>query len=45
MIKNYCVEVPLNGTTSLLNIMKIYQAVKKLLVGDTQRQTDWSFDN
>jgi hypothetical protein len=35
----------LNGITSVSNIMKIYQAVQKLLVGDiqrdTQRQTDW----
>jgi hypothetical protein len=32
---------PLNGINSLLNFMKIYQAVQKLLVGDTQtdRQT------
>jgi hypothetical protein len=31
----------LNGITSVLNSMKIYQAVQKLLVGDTQtdRQT------
>jgi len=32
----------LNGITSLPNIMKIYKAVQKLLVGDTQtdRQSD-----
>jgi hypothetical protein len=41
--------VPLNGIMSLQNIMKIYQAVQKLLVGDTQTrqtdtQTDWWFD-
>jgi hypothetical protein len=36
MIKNYCIEVPFNGITSLRNIMKIYQAVQKLLVEDTQ---------
>jgi hypothetical protein len=29
-------EVPLNGITSLPNIMKIYHAVQKLLVGDTE---------
>jgi hypothetical protein len=40
-LKNYCIEVPLNGITSLPNI-KIYQAVQKFLVGDgpTDRQTD-----
>jgi hypothetical protein len=35
MIKNYCIEVPLNGITSLPNLMKIFQAVQKL-VGDRQ---------
>jgi hypothetical protein len=35
MGSNYCVEVHLNGITSLPNIMKIYQAVQKLLVGHT----------
>jgi hypothetical protein len=35
-IKNYCIEVPLNGITSVPNFMKIYQAVQKLLVGDRQ---------
>jgi hypothetical protein len=36
----------LNGIYPLPNFMKIYQAVQKLLVGDTQtdRQTDWCFD-
>jgi hypothetical protein len=34
-IKIYCMEVPLNGITSLPNIMKIYHAVQKLVVGDT----------
>jgi hypothetical protein len=29
-------EVPLDGITSVSNFMKIYQAVLKLLVGDTQ---------
>jgi uncharacterized iron-regulated protein len=49
-IKNYCIEIHLNGVTSLQNIMKIYQAVQKLLVGDTHahthrhRQTDWILD-
>jgi hypothetical protein len=28
MIKNYCIEVPLNGITSLPNVMKIFQAVQ-----------------
>jgi hypothetical protein len=41
-IKNYFIEVPLNGITSVPNFMKFYQAVQKLLVEDTQ--TDW-FDN
>jgi hypothetical protein len=45
MIKNYCIEVHLNGITSLPNIMKIYQAVQKLLLrGHTGRQTEWWFD-
>jgi hypothetical protein len=34
--KNYCIEVPLNGITSIPNFMKIYPAVKKLLVADRQ---------
>jgi hypothetical protein len=34
-IKNWCIEVPLNGITSMPNFVKIYQAVQKLLVGDT----------
>jgi hypothetical protein len=36
------IMVPLNGITSVPNLMKIYQVVQKLLVGDTQ--TDWWFD-
>jgi hypothetical protein len=36
MGKNYCIEVPLNGTTSVPNFIKFYHAVKKLLAGDTQ---------
>jgi hypothetical protein len=34
---------PLNGITSVSNFMKIYHAVQKLLVGDTQTDihTDW----
>jgi ubiquitin C-terminal hydrolase len=36
IIKNHCIEVPLNGITSVPNFMKIYQAIQKLLVGDTQ---------
>jgi hypothetical protein len=35
-IKNYCIEVPLNGFTSVPDFMKIYQAIQKLLVQDTQ---------
>jgi hypothetical protein len=31
--KNYCIKVPLNGITSLTNLMKIYQLISKLLVG------------
>jgi hypothetical protein len=38
---DYCIEVPLNDITSLPNIMKIYQAVQKLLVErDRHAQTD-----
>jgi hypothetical protein len=37
-IKYYCMEVPLNGITSIPDFMKIYQAVKTLLRGT---QTDW----
>jgi hypothetical protein len=42
-IKKYGVEVTFNGISSLLNFIKIYQLVQKLLVGDTQTdgQTDW----
>jgi hypothetical protein len=29
----------LNGISSVPNVMKIYQAVQKLLVGDTDRHT------
>jgi hypothetical protein len=36
ILKNYCIEVPLNGITSIQNFMKSYQAVQKLLVGDRQ---------
>jgi hypothetical protein len=42
-IKNYCIEVPLNGITSVPNFLKNYQAVQKLLVG-AHRQTDWWFN-
>jgi hypothetical protein len=35
-LKSYCVEVTLNGIISVPNFIKIYQAVQKLLVGDTQ---------
>jgi hypothetical protein len=39
--ESYCIEVHLNGITSLPNFMKINQAVQKVLVGDpqTDRQT------
>jgi hypothetical protein len=37
-IKKYGVEVTFNGMTSLLNFIKIYQLVQKLL-GGTHRQT------
>jgi hypothetical protein len=35
----YCIEISLNGITSVPDLMKIYETVQKLLVGDTQ--TDW----
>jgi hypothetical protein len=38
-IKNYCIEVHLNGITFIPNFIKIYQAVQNLLVGDTHTQT------
>jgi hypothetical protein len=40
-IEIYDVEVTLNGMMSLLNLMKMYQMVQKLLVGyaQTSRQT------
>jgi hypothetical protein len=38
-IRKYRVEVTFNGMTSLLNFIKIYQLVQKLL-GGTHRQTD-----
>jgi hypothetical protein len=38
-IKKYGVEVIFNGMTSLLNFIKIYQFVNKLL-GGTHKQTD-----
>jgi hypothetical protein len=37
-LNNYCIEVPLNGVTSLPNFVKIYQAVQTLLVGDRQTE-------
>jgi hypothetical protein len=40
MIKNYCIEVPLNVITSVKNIMKIYQVVQELLVEGGGIQTD-----
>jgi hypothetical protein len=42
-IKNYCIEVPLNGITSAPKFMTIYQAVLKVICGG-HRQTDWRFD-
>jgi hypothetical protein len=36
----YGIEVTFNGMISLLNFIKIYQLVKKLLGGGTHRQTD-----
>jgi hypothetical protein len=38
-IKKYGFEVTFNGMTSLLNFIKVYQLVKKLL-GGTRRRTD-----
>jgi hypothetical protein len=38
MIAFFCIEVPLNDIISIPNLMKIYQAVQKLLMG-TGRQT------
>jgi hypothetical protein len=35
-LKKYSFEVTFNGMTSLLNFIKIYQLVQKLLGGDTQ---------
>jgi hypothetical protein len=35
-IKHYFIEVPLNGITSVPDVITIYQAVQKLLVGDRQ---------
>jgi hypothetical protein len=45
-ITNYCIEVSLNALPPKQNFMKIYQAVQKLLMEDTQthRQTDLLFD-
>jgi hypothetical protein len=34
------VEVTFNGMEFLLNFMKIYQLIRKLLVGNTDEQTD-----
>jgi hypothetical protein len=41
-IKNYGIEVPLKGITSLRNLMKIYKAVQKFIWGQTDIQTAWS---
>jgi hypothetical protein len=39
-LKKYGIEVTFNGMTSLLNFIKIYQLVQKLLGGGhTDRQT------
>jgi hypothetical protein len=40
IIKNYDVKATFNGFTSLLNLMKIYQLVQNLLMGDTDRHHD-----
>jgi hypothetical protein len=47
-VKKYGVEVTFNGMTYLLNFIKIYKLVQKLLGGGgghtdrrTERQTDW----
>jgi hypothetical protein len=39
-IKKYGFEVTFNGMTSLLNFIKIYRLVQKLLGGPTNRRTD-----
>jgi hypothetical protein len=39
-IKKYGVAVTFNGIISLLNFIKIYQLVKKLL-GGAHKRTDW----
>jgi hypothetical protein len=41
VLKIYGIEVPLNDITSVPNLIKIYQAVQKLLADDmqTDRQT------
>jgi hypothetical protein len=31
-LKKYCIEVPLNGITTLPNSMKIYQLVQKIVI-------------
>jgi hypothetical protein len=33
---NYGVEFTFNGMSAVLNLIKIYQLIQKLLVGDTQ---------
>jgi hypothetical protein len=40
-IKKYGVKVTFNGMTSLLNFIKIFQLVQKLLGVGGHRQTDW----
>jgi hypothetical protein len=35
-IKNYGIKVTFNGMTSLLNFIKIYQLVQKLMGGQTR---------
>jgi hypothetical protein len=39
-LKNYCLEVTLNGITSLPNFVKIYPAVQNLLLEDIQTDTN-----
>jgi hypothetical protein len=41
----YSVEVTFNGMISSINFMKMYQLVKKLFVGDKDKQTDMETGN
>jgi len=42
-IKSYGIEVSFNGITSLLNFIKIYQFVQKLMRGRQTRRKDYIF--